>query len=140
MSTEQSNVPKRRSSAANRRRRKQAAAVSTTAPETVQQVTTQPEAVPTETVDRHIARGEERRAAKQSSQKRGVVAKVVDTERYSGLRKFYHDTMSEIRKVNWPDRAQTRNLTILVIALSMVMGLLLGGLDFILLKLFEAVG
>lgn len=94
---------------------------------------------PAESVDRNVQRREERRAAKTQSQKRGV-SKVVDSERLSGVQKFYHDTMSEIRKVNWPNREQTLNLTVLVIALSLVMGLLLGGIDFVLLRIFEAVG
>ncbi|MGH2549011.1 MAG: preprotein translocase subunit SecE [Thermomicrobiales bacterium] len=48
------------------------------------------------------------------------------------------DTRSELRKVTWPDRDTTRNLTLLVIGVSTVLGLLLGGIDFGLLKLFEA--
>ena len=77
-------------------------------------------------------------AAKAQSKKKGV-AKVVDTERFAGVRNFYNDTMSEIRKVIWPDRSQTLNLTLLVIALSIVMGSLLGGIDWVLLQVFEAV-
>ncbi len=46
--------------------------------------------------------------------------------------------MAEIRKVVWPDRETTRNLTVVVIALSIVLGILLGGLDFILFQVFEA--
>lgn len=139
MSSQDPNVPKRRSSAANRRRRKQLGTVApqAEAQETVQQAKVAP--VPAETADRNQQRRDERRAAKTQSQKRGV-SKVVDTERLSGVQKFYHDTMSEIRKVNWPTREQTLNLTVLVIALSLVMGLLLGGIDFVLLRLFEAVG
>lgn len=92
-----------------------------------------------EQVERHIQRREERKAAKAQSEKKGV-ARVVDPERFSGARGFYNDTMSEIRKVIWPDRAQTRNLTLLVIALSIIMGSLLGGIDWVLLQLFETIG
>ncbi len=46
--------------------------------------------------------------------------------------------MAEIRKVIWPDRETTRNLTLLVIAVSLVLGILLGGIDFVLFELFEA--
>jgi preprotein translocase subunit SecE len=49
------------------------------------------------------------------------------------------DTRSEIKKVTWPDRETTRKLTLLVIGVSIVLGLLLGGIDYFLLKLFEAV-
>ncbi len=143
MSSEETTVPKRRSSAAKRRRRKRGqranAAVSTQntqtqAQDSVSEATTSTE----EPVDRHIKRREERKAAKAQSEKKGF-AKVTDTERFSGARKFYEDTMSEIRKVVWPDREQTRNLTLLVIALSVIMGSLLGGIDWVLLQVFERV-
>jgi len=68
----------------------------------------------------------------------GLMGRVVNTNRFEGLRRFIRETMAEIRKVIWPDRETTRNLTLLVIALSLVLGLLLGGIDFILFELFEA--
>ncbi len=64
--------------------------------------------------------------------------RAVNTERFEGLRRFIRDTMAEIRKVIWPDRETTRNLTLLVIAVSLVLGILLGGIDFVLFELFEA--
>lgn len=136
LSTEESNAPKRRSSTA-RRRRKRAQNVAATN----QQAEAQVSKATTETaepVERHIQRREERKAAKAQSEKKGM-AKVVDAERFSGVRGFYEDTMSEIRKVIWPDRTQTRNLTLVVIAMSVVMGTLLGGIDWVLLQLFENV-
>lgn len=94
------------------------------------------EAAPAE---RHIQRREERRRAKQQRPQRTGVARVVNTERMNGVQKFYHETSSEIRKVVWPDRETTRNLTIVVIAMSVIMGFLLGGIDFVLFQLFEAI-
>jgi preprotein translocase subunit SecE len=58
--------------------------------------------------------------------------------RYESLKKMAQNAWAEIKKVTWPDAETTRNLTMLVIAMSTVLGLLLGGIDFILLKLFEA--
>lgn len=69
---------------------------------------------------------------------KSLVGRVVNTDRFDGIRKFIRDTISEIKKVIWPDRETTRNLTMLVIALSLVLGLLLGGIDYILFQLFEA--
>jgi preprotein translocase subunit SecE len=46
--------------------------------------------------------------------------------------------MSEARKIVWPDRETTRNLTIVVIGISVVVGMLLGGIDFLLQAIFEA--
>lgn len=54
------------------------------------------------------------------------------------LSRAFYNTISEIKKITWPDSETTRNLTILVIAMSTVLGLLLGGIDFLLLKLFES--
>ncbi len=59
-------------------------------------------------------------------------------QRFDGIKKNYQDTVSELKKVNWPDRETTRNLTIVVIAISIVLGLLLGGVDFILQLIFQA--
>lgn len=63
---------------------------------------------------------------------------LVNTDRFDGVRQFSRDTWSEIKKVNWPDRETTRNLTLVVIAVSAVLGILLGGIDFVLFQLFEA--
>lgn len=49
------------------------------------------------------------------------------------------DTRSEIKKVTWPDRETTRKLTLLVLGVSVVLGLALGGIDYFLLRLFEAI-
>ena len=62
--------------------------------------------------------------------KQNVLA--VRTERLRGL---YQETMSEMKKINWPDQETTRNLTIVVIGISVALGILLGGVDFLLVKL-----
>jgi preprotein translocase subunit SecE len=49
------------------------------------------------------------------------------------------DTWAEIKKVTWPDWPTTRNLTLLVILMATVLGILLGGIDFVLLRVFEAI-
>lgn len=63
---------------------------------------------------------------------------LVNTERFEGLQSFIRETMAEIRKVIWPDRETTRNLTLVVIAVSVVLGIMLGGIDYVLFQLFEA--
>jgi len=62
----------------------------------------------------------------------------VFVDRTQGIRKLYNDTRSEMRKISWPDRETTRNLTIVVIAISVALGLLLGGIDFVLFQVFQA--
>jgi preprotein translocase SecE subunit len=44
---------------------------------------------------------------------------------------------SELRKVSWPSQRETMNLTVVVIALSVAVGLFLGGVDFIFQEFFR---
>ncbi|CAN5814646.1 hypothetical protein BH23CHL2_BH23CHL2_13490 [soil metagenome] len=53
------------------------------------------------------------------------------------LQTLVRDTASEIRKVTWPDGDTTRNLTIFVIGLSIVLGAMLGGIDAIFVRVWE---
>lgn len=41
------------------------------------------------------------------------------------------DIISELRKVTWPSRAETIHLTVVVIVVSLLFGVLLGGADLI---------
>ena len=44
---------------------------------------------------------------------------------------FINDTVSELKKVVWPSRREATNLTTIVIIFSVVMGLILGLMDYI---------
>jgi preprotein translocase subunit SecE len=59
--------------------------------------------------------------------------------RFSGLQSLVRDTSSEIRKVTWPDKQTTRSLTIVVIAMAVTLGIMLGGIDAGLVRLWEAI-
>ncbi len=59
-------------------------------------------------------------------------------ERGGRVRKIFDDTRAEMKKITWPDRETTRNLTIVVIGISIVLGILLGGIDYVLFQIFEA--
>lgn len=78
----------------------------------------------------------ERKAAAEAESEHGLAGRIGG--RFEPVKNFARDSMAEIRKVNWPDQETTRNLTILVIAVSAVLGIFLGGIDFVLLKIFEA--
>lgn len=52
------------------------------------------------------------------------------------LVRFAKDSKEEMGKVEWPSRKETRNMTIVVIALSGVMAAVLGALDLILTGLY----
>ena len=58
--------------------------------------------------------------------------------RMERIRQLIRDTWSEIKKITWPDGDTVRRLTALVIAMAMVLGLLLGGIDYLLLRVFDA--
>ena len=45
------------------------------------------------------------------------------------IRRFIAESVSELRKVSWPTREQVRNLTVLVFAISLVVGIYITVLD-----------
>ena len=45
------------------------------------------------------------------------------------LRRYFDEVWSELKKVSWPTRLQVRNLTVLVFAISIVVGLYITVLD-----------
>jgi preprotein translocase subunit SecE len=47
------------------------------------------------------------------------------------LTEYLKDTRGELRKTSWPTRAQATNLTLIVLAVTIVMAAFLGALDFV---------
>jgi preprotein translocase subunit SecE len=45
------------------------------------------------------------------------------------IRRYFDEVFSELRKVSWPTRETVRNLTVLVFAISFVIGLYITVLD-----------
>jgi preprotein translocase subunit SecE len=56
--------------------------------------------------------------------------------KFDQIKKQWFDTVAELKKVTWPDKETTKNLTLVVIGISAVLGALLGGLDWVLQQLF----
>jgi len=50
---------------------------------------------------------------------------------------YFKEVVRELKKVSWPSRKQTVNKTILVIVISILLAVYLGGLDFVFQKLTE---
>lgn len=50
---------------------------------------------------------------------------------------FFEETRSELQKVTWPPRNEVTRLTLVVIAVSVIVGLYVGGLDFVFTKLLQ---
>jgi len=47
------------------------------------------------------------------------------------IRRFLQEAWSELKKVSWPTREQTRNLTVLVFVVSLAVGLYITFFDFL---------
>ena len=45
------------------------------------------------------------------------------------IRRYFDEVWSELRKVTWPTREHVRNLTVLVFAISLVVGIYVAVLD-----------
>jgi preprotein translocase subunit SecE len=53
--------------------------------------------------------------------------------------KFLRETYDELKKVVWPSRKEVLRLTAIVIAISIFVGLYIGGLDYVFTKITEAI-
>jgi len=49
--------------------------------------------------------------------------------------KFVQEVIRELKKVTWPTREETIKLTAVVIAISVIVGAFIGGLDVLLVKI-----
>jgi len=78
-----------------------------------------------------------RAASKAKPQERPAKSK---SGRIVALRRLITDLRSEWRKITWPDRETTRKLTLLVIGLATVLGLILGAVDAIFVRLWNLLG
>ena len=54
-----------------------------------------------------------------------------------GLFQFFGEVISELKKVTWPSREETTRLTMLVIAISVVIGIALGVIDLMFTRLLD---
>ena len=55
------------------------------------------------------------------------------------MKQFLIEVKSEFSKIVWPSKDQIKNATVVVVALSVVMGLYLGMFDFIFSKFLEKI-
>lgn len=62
---------------------------------------------------------------------------------FSKLKNYINESKTELSKVSWPTKKETLRLTGTVIAVSLAIGMYLGGLDYMLskvLKIFVSIG
>jgi preprotein translocase subunit SecE len=50
---------------------------------------------------------------------------------------FLTEVRTELEKVSWPTRAQVTKMTVIVVSVSALVALFVGGLDFVFTKLME---
>lgn len=60
------------------------------------------------------------------------IAQAPQTGFFGKIVSFYHETMTEMKKVTWPDKTQIRQLSIGVVVLSLFVGLLIFVVDWLL--------
>jgi preprotein translocase subunit SecE len=53
--------------------------------------------------------------------------------------KYLSEVSEEVKKVTWPSRQQTIDMTILVVGVSLIIGIYIGALDFIFQELLAKV-
>lgn len=53
------------------------------------------------------------------------------------VKKYLRESVDELKMVEWPTRKEALNLTLLVFAISILVGLLVGFFDLILLKILD---
>ncbi|MFB0537864.1 MAG: preprotein translocase subunit SecE [Anaerolineae bacterium] len=67
------------------------------------------------------------------------MAKATAKKKENVVIKYLKETRAELKKVNWPSRQEATNLTLIVMAVTAFMTILLGTLDFIFTLLFELI-
>jgi preprotein translocase subunit SecE len=55
----------------------------------------------------------------------------------TGIAEYVQDTRAELRKVVWPTREEATNLTVVVLFVTVLMTVLLGGVDLLFSRLLE---
>lgn len=61
------------------------------------------------------------------------------TKKENAVIRYLKETRAELKKVSWPSRQEATNLSLIVIAVTAFMALLLGLIDYIFAKLFELI-
>lgn len=59
------------------------------------------------------------------------MAVATDEQKPNPIGQFFREASSEMKKVVWPSREETQRLTLVVIGISLSIGLLLGGFDYV---------
>ena len=77
------------------------------------------------------AKSKSKKPTKKQAKKQSV------SKQPRGLRRFYRDTMGELRKVSWPTRREAISLTWVVVIVMAAMAVFLGTMDFLFFRFFD---
>ena len=64
---------------------------------------------------------------------------MAEGDKTGAVSQYIQETKAELRKVVWPTRDEATNLTVVVLAVTVVMTAILGGIDYLFSKLLEFV-
>ena len=65
--------------------------------------------------------------------------KAIVNRQPNAIRKYFNETVGELRKVSWPTRQEATNLTIIVLVVMVAMSAFLGGLDLLFTRFFALI-
>ncbi len=64
---------------------------------------------------------------------------VAEVKQDNRLVRYFKETRAELKKTHWPNRQEARNLTIIVLAVTLIMTILLFGMDQVWQWLFSGI-
>lgn len=67
------------------------------------------------------------------------MAKAAAAKKENAIAQYFKETRAELRKVSWPTRRQAINLSLIVLAVTLFMALLLGVFDYLFAQLFALI-
>lgn len=65
--------------------------------------------------------------------------KAVARKQPNAIKRYFNETIGELRKVSWPTRKEAINLTIVVLVVTLSMSAFLGLLDYVFTQLFALI-
>lgn len=84
-----------------------------------------------------LNRDKEQKKGKSKKSAKGKGKKGTQRQQANPIVRYFRQTRSEVKKVTWPTRKEAINLTVIVVAVTMVMSVAMGMVDFIFAQLFN---
>jgi len=65
--------------------------------------------------------------------------KSIDRRQPNAIVRYFRETSGELKKVNWPTRREAINLTMIVLAVTFAMSIVMGFLDLVFSRMFALI-